>query len=308
MLRDRTRACSRGCRPPRPRFRSARTPAGSRAGSGSTWTLRNSQQFDSEVVACSKVSRGPTMSRSRGPLPESRVTVAAARLPGTCLGRRHRWRGDRSEHGLPPGRGRRARRRPGRAGTSSAPGRRARRPVVCARSSPTRSTSSSACAACGRSSASRESFGQEIDLHQVGYLFLLDRPDHVEAFERNVALQNELGVASRMIDVAEAKRLSPLIEHRRTAGRRLVAQGRALHARVRRPRVRRGGPSRRRPPGPGLLGDRHRDRRRHITAVETSRGHHRDRHGGLRGRCLVARRSATWPGSTCRWSRCGGRS
>jgi sarcosine oxidase subunit beta len=55
-------------------------------------------------------------------------------------------------------------------------------------------------------------FDQEIDLHQVGYLFLLEQPDHVEAFEKNVALQNELGVDSRMIDVAEARRLSPLIE------------------------------------------------------------------------------------------------
>ena len=58
----------------------------------------------------------------------------------------------------------------------------------------------------------RETFGQEIDLHQVGYLFLLDDPAHVAAFETNVALQNDLGVPSRMIDVAEAKRLSPLIE------------------------------------------------------------------------------------------------
>jgi sarcosine oxidase subunit beta len=57
----------------------------------------------------------------------------------------------------------------------------------------------------------REQLGQEIDLHQVGYLFLLDRHEHVAAFERNVALQNELGVDSRMIEVAEAKRLSPLI-------------------------------------------------------------------------------------------------
>lgn len=58
----------------------------------------------------------------------------------------------------------------------------------------------------------KETFGQEIDLHQVGYLFLLDDPAHVAAFEANVALQNELGVDTRMIDVAEAKRLSPLIE------------------------------------------------------------------------------------------------
>ena len=56
-----------------------------------------------------------------------------------------------------------------------------------------------------------ETFGQEIDLHQVGYLFLLEQPEHVEAFEKNIALQNELGVPSRLIDVAEAKALSPMI-------------------------------------------------------------------------------------------------
>ncbi|SFQ59923.1 sarcosine oxidase subunit beta [Amycolatopsis arida] len=58
----------------------------------------------------------------------------------------------------------------------------------------------------------RERPGQEIDLRQVGYLFLLSTPDQVVAFERDVALQNELGVASWMIDVDEARRLSPLID------------------------------------------------------------------------------------------------
>jgi glycine/D-amino acid oxidase-like deaminating enzyme len=53
--------------------------------------------------------------------------------------------------------------------------------------------------------------GQEIDLRQVGYLFLLSTPEDVAAFERDVALQNERGVTSRMIDVSEAKQLSPLI-------------------------------------------------------------------------------------------------
>jgi sarcosine oxidase, subunit beta len=53
--------------------------------------------------------------------------------------------------------------------------------------------------------------GQEIDLHQVGYLFLLSTSEDVAAFERDVALQNELGVTSRMIDVDEASRLSPLV-------------------------------------------------------------------------------------------------
>jgi sarcosine oxidase, subunit beta len=54
-------------------------------------------------------------------------------------------------------------------------------------------------------------FGQEIDFHQVGYLFLLSSPEAVTAFEANVALQNGLGVPSRMITAGEARRLSPLI-------------------------------------------------------------------------------------------------
>jgi len=52
--------------------------------------------------------------------------------------------------------------------------------------------------------------GAAIDLAQVGYLFLLDRPDDVETFERNVALQNELGLPSRLVTVDEAATLSPL--------------------------------------------------------------------------------------------------
>ncbi|TFV64571.1 FAD-binding oxidoreductase [Geodermatophilus sp. DF01-2] len=55
-------------------------------------------------------------------------------------------------------------------------------------------------------------FGQEIDLHQVGYLFLLSTPEAVAAFEAGVALQNDLGVPSRMTTVDEARRLSPLVE------------------------------------------------------------------------------------------------
>jgi len=54
-------------------------------------------------------------------------------------------------------------------------------------------------------------FGQEIDFHQVGYLFLLDSAEDVGSFEDAVKIQNELGVPSRMISVAEAARLSPLI-------------------------------------------------------------------------------------------------
>jgi sarcosine oxidase subunit beta len=52
--------------------------------------------------------------------------------------------------------------------------------------------------------------GGEIDFRQVGYLFLLDRPEDVPVFEQSVALQNELGVPSRVVDPEEAGRLSPL--------------------------------------------------------------------------------------------------
>jgi sarcosine oxidase subunit beta len=54
--------------------------------------------------------------------------------------------------------------------------------------------------------------GAEIDLRRVGYLFLLSGEGEVAAFERSVAVQNALGVPSRMISVAEACRLSPVIE------------------------------------------------------------------------------------------------
>jgi sarcosine oxidase subunit beta len=53
--------------------------------------------------------------------------------------------------------------------------------------------------------------GQEIDLHRSGYLFLLDDPDDVATFESSMALQRSLGVPSRMVDAAEAGRLSPLV-------------------------------------------------------------------------------------------------
>jgi sarcosine oxidase subunit beta len=52
--------------------------------------------------------------------------------------------------------------------------------------------------------------GAEIDLHQVGYLFLLDRADDVAAFEASVALQNELGVPSRFVDLDGVRELCPI--------------------------------------------------------------------------------------------------
>jgi sarcosine oxidase subunit beta len=56
----------------------------------------------------------------------------------------------------------------------------------------------------------RERPGAEIDLHQVGYLFLLDSEEDVMAFEERVALQNELGAPSRLLAPEEAIDLCPL--------------------------------------------------------------------------------------------------
>ncbi|WP_069769854.1 FAD-binding oxidoreductase [Streptomyces sp. LUP30] len=56
-----------------------------------------------------------------------------------------------------------------------------------------------------------EEIGHDIGLRRVGYLFLLSTAQEVASFEAGVRLQNALGVPSRMIDPAEARRLSPLI-------------------------------------------------------------------------------------------------
>jgi sarcosine oxidase, subunit beta len=53
--------------------------------------------------------------------------------------------------------------------------------------------------------------GQDIDLRQPGYLFLLDSPDDVADFDNSKRLLDAMGVESRVLDVAEAKRMSPLI-------------------------------------------------------------------------------------------------
>ncbi|MFZ0158369.1 MAG: FAD-binding oxidoreductase [Kineosporiaceae bacterium] len=57
----------------------------------------------------------------------------------------------------------------------------------------------------------RERPGNEIDLHQVGYLFLLTTPEDVATYEASVALQNSLGVGSRMISAREAGAMTPIL-------------------------------------------------------------------------------------------------
>ncbi len=54
-----------------------------------------------------------------------------------------------------------------------------------------------------------ERFGVDITLRQYGYLFLLSKPESWEQFQRNVALQNRLGVPSRLLTPQEAREIVP---------------------------------------------------------------------------------------------------
>lgn len=53
--------------------------------------------------------------------------------------------------------------------------------------------------------------GWEIDLKQVGYLFVITREDDLEAFEQSVALQREHGLDSRILTPRETCELCPLL-------------------------------------------------------------------------------------------------
>ena len=134
------------------------------------------------------------------------------------------------------------------------------------------------------------------------------RPEHVAAFEANVALQNELGVPSRMIDVAEAKRAVAADRHPTDCSRR---RGPPTTATARRSPSSSGYAGAARRAGARLLtelrGHWHRGRRRPSGRAHRCRG----RSGPTRSSALPAPgrgQSATWPGSTCRWSRCAARS
>lgn len=54
-------------------------------------------------------------------------------------------------------------------------------------------------------------FGIDIGLVRNGYLFLLDSDDSAEAFAANVALQQRMGLDSRMLTVAEVAELAPYV-------------------------------------------------------------------------------------------------
>ena len=53
--------------------------------------------------------------------------------------------------------------------------------------------------------------GWEIDLHRVGYLFVLTREQDLDAFERSAAIQRELGVPTRIVGREAVRELCPLL-------------------------------------------------------------------------------------------------
>ena len=57
-----------------------------------------------------------------------------------------------------------------------------------------------------------DELGVDIGLHQVGYLFVIRDAADVPAFEASVALQNAMGVDSRIVGAAEAVRRCPYLE------------------------------------------------------------------------------------------------
>jgi sarcosine oxidase subunit beta len=56
-----------------------------------------------------------------------------------------------------------------------------------------------------------QEFNQPIDYRQCGYLFLLSRPEDVQAFQRNYELQRKLGVATEWLDGDEIRRRLPMM-------------------------------------------------------------------------------------------------
>ena len=59
-----------------------------------------------------------------------------------------------------------------------------------------------------------ETFGTDIGLRQVGYLFLCRTEAEVQQVQRSIEVQNDLGGSSRMVSPEEAGRLNPLLETR----------------------------------------------------------------------------------------------
>jgi len=57
-----------------------------------------------------------------------------------------------------------------------------------------------------------DEMGQEVGLRRCGYLFMLDAESDLDQFRLNVALQNSLGVPSRVVSAGEIAELAPEVD------------------------------------------------------------------------------------------------
>src|ERR1043165_1536269 len=57
-----------------------------------------------------------------------------------------------------------------------------------------------------------EEMDQALGIKRCGYLFMLDTEPDLEQFRRNVALQNSLGVPSRVLTPSEIQTLAPEVD------------------------------------------------------------------------------------------------
>lgn len=63
-----------------------------------------------------------------------------------------------------------------------------------------------------------DGMGQDVGLRRCGYLFMLDNADDLARFRKNVELQNQLGVQSRMVGPEEIGGLVPEVDRRGIVG------------------------------------------------------------------------------------------
>lgn len=56
-----------------------------------------------------------------------------------------------------------------------------------------------------------DEIGQPVDYHKWGYLFLLSKEEEIETFQRNVALQHSLGIATEWLEGDEIRRRLPMM-------------------------------------------------------------------------------------------------
>ena len=128
-----------------------------------------------------------------------------------------------------------------------------------------------------------------LDYREDGYIFLAQTNDEAEIFKRNIALQNRMGVASRLISGAEAQELVPgmnvddltALAYNATDGRAIAARG-DHGLREARARAGRAHPRRRR-----------RDRHRRARRARTRR---RDERTVRRGADVVVNAAGPWSG------------